>query len=242
MVPVGEDRRKSAGNQDEHAEEALDQSAHRAAVERYVTQARLGPYLAEVGDNYSRAEELYVWNLRVSGAFHEVLGVFEMVLRNALCEELRRWHGNRQGTWLDDPTATFDDRRIEQIARARRTLAQRGKPTTEGRVVAELSLGFWRFLLSKRYQNTLWTPHLREAFPGMRPQKREVVYKHVEKLLTLRNRIAHHEPIHRLPLADLHDRMLLVITWIDPSISGWLSDLSRVPSLLASRPDSRSED
>ncbi len=78
--------------------------------------------------------------------------------------------------------------------------------------------------------------------PGMRPQKREVVYKHVEKLLTLRNRIAHHEPIHRLPLADLHDRMLLVITWIDPSISGWLSDLSRVPSLLASRPDSRSED
>ena len=42
----------------------------------------------------------------------------------------------------------------------------------------ELSFGFWRFLLSKRYQNTLWAPHLRKAFPGMRTQSREVVYKH----------------------------------------------------------------
>lgn len=213
----------------------MDQPAHRPAVERYVTQARLGLYLADVGDYYSRAEELYVWNLRAGGAFHEVLGVFAVVLRNALCEELRRWHGKRPGTWLDDPTATLDDRRIEQIEEARRILVQRGKPTTEGRVVAELSLGCWRFLLSKRYQNTLWTPHLRKAFPGMRPQKREVVYGHVEALLTLRNRIAHHEPIHRFPLADLHDRMLLVITWIDPNISGWLSGLSRVPSLLVER-------
>lgn len=73
----------------------------------------------------------------------------------------------------------------------------------------------------------------------MRPQKREVVYGHVEALLTLRNRIAHHEPIHRFPLIDLHDQMLLVITWIDPSISGWLSGLSRVPSLLAERPHPR---
>ncbi|TSE01057.1 hypothetical protein FOS14_04685 [Skermania sp. ID1734] len=66
------------------------------------------------------------------------------------------------------------------------------------------------------------------AFPGMTPQKREVVYGHVEALLTLRNRIAHHEPIHCFPLADLHGRMLLVVAWIDPGMSGWLSGLSRV--------------
>ena len=240
MMPDENNRRNIAGGgADEQVEDAVTDPAHRASVERYVTQARLGPYLTEVGDDYLRAEELYIWNLRVSGAFHEVLGVFEVVLRNALCEELRRWHGKRSGTWLDDPTATFDDRRIEQIEEARVILVQRGKPTTEGRVVAELSLGFWRFLLSKRYQNTLWTPHLRKAFPGMKPQKREVVYGHVEALLTLRNRIAHHEPIHRFPLADLHGRMLLVVAWIDPGMSGWLSGLSRVPSLLAERPHAR---
>ena len=221
-------------------EEALNHPAHRASVERYVTQARLGPYLAETGNDYALAEELYVWNLRVSGAFHEVLGVFEVVLRNALCEQLRHWHGKRTGTWLDDPTSTFDARRIEQIKAACQALSQKGKPLTEGHIVAELSFGFWRFLLSKRYQNTLWAPHLRKAFPGMRTQRREVVYKHVEALLTLRNRIAHHEPIHRSPLADLHDAMLLVTSWIDPGMSNWLTDLSRVPSVLAAKPQSGS--
>lgn len=209
---------------------------HRASVERYVTQARLGPYLAEVGGDYVRAEELYVWNLRVSGAFHEVLGVFEVVLRNALCEELRRWHGKRPGTWLDDPMTVFDDRRIAQIDEARGILTRANKPVTEGRVVAELSLGFWRFLLSKRYQNSLWTPHLRKAFPGMRPQRRDVVYGHVEALVKLRNRIAHHEPIHRLALSDLHGQMLLLVSWIDPAMAQWHLGLSRVPSLLAARP------
>lgn len=224
-------------------EEALNHPAHRASVERYVTQARLGPYLAETGNDYALAEELYVWNLRVSGAFHEVLGVFEVALRNALCEQLRHWHGKRTGTWLDDPTSTFDARRIEQIKAACRALSQKGKPLTEGHIVAELSFGFWRFLLSKRYQNTLWAPHLRKAFPGMRTQRREVVYKHVEALLTLRNRIAHHEPIHRFPLADLadlHAAMLLVTSWIDPGMSNWLANLSRVPSVLAAKPNSGS--
>ena len=115
----------------------MNHPAHRASVERYVTQARLGPYLAETGNDYALAEELYVWNLRVSGAFHEVLGVFEVALRNALCEQLRHWHGKRTGTWLDDPTSTFDARRIEQIKAACRALSQKGKPLTEGHIVAE---------------------------------------------------------------------------------------------------------
>ena len=235
-MPDEQGRRNLAGDGDEHLEEALNHPAHRASVERYVTQARLGPYLAETGNDYALAEELYVWNLRVSGAFHEVLGVFEVVLRNALCEQLRHWHGKRTGTWLDDPTSTFDARRIEQIKAACQALSQKGKPLTEGHIVAELSFGFWRFLLSKRYQNTLWAPHLRKAFPGMKPQRREVVYKHAEELLTLRNRIAHHEPIHRFPLADLHAAMLLVTSWIDPGMSNWLANLSRVPSVLTGKP------
>ena len=70
----------------------------------------------------------------------------------------------------------------------------------------------------------------------MKPQRREVVYKHAEELLTLRNRIAHHEPIHRFPLADLHAAMLLVTSWIDPGMSNWLANLSRVPSVLTGKP------
>ncbi|SEW40813.1 hypothetical protein SAMN05421595_2841 [Austwickia chelonae] len=149
---------------------------------------------------------------------------------------LRRSGAAQEGI-RGDLTKTFDHRRIEQIKDARQILSRRQLPTNEGRVVAELSLGFWRFLLAKRYQNTLWAPHLRHAFPGMKPQRRGDVYCHVDVLHTLRNRIAHHEPIHHFPLDDRHDRMLLVIEWIDPAMSDWLSGLSRVPELLKQRPN-----
>ncbi|WP_440311559.1 hypothetical protein [Leucobacter chromiireducens] len=36
-------------------------------------------------------------------------------------------------------------------------------------MIAELNLGFWRFLLAKRYEETLWTGTLRHAFPHLLP-------------------------------------------------------------------------
>jgi hypothetical protein len=60
MMPDEECRRNIAGGDDEQVEDAVTDPAHRASVERYVTQARLGPYLTEVGGDYVRAEELYV--------------------------------------------------------------------------------------------------------------------------------------------------------------------------------------
>jgi len=36
---------------------------------------------------------------------------------------------------------------------------------TPGRVVAELSFGFWIGLVGKQYDHTLWVPHLHRAFP-----------------------------------------------------------------------------
>ena len=215
----------------------VTEATHRASVERFVTHERLGPYLLDTGGDYTRAEALYVWNLRVSGAFHEVLGIFEVALRNALCEQLRAWHGKRPGTWLDDPTAGLDDRRVEDITVASQRLADRNKPNTEGRVVAELTFGFWRYLLAKRYHNSLWIPHLRLAFPGMKPQRRDVVYEIVEALHTLRNRVAHHEPIHRYPLSKLHDLMLRATSWVDPPMATWLAHLRRVPDILRDHPE-----
>ena len=129
MVP----HRKYTGQQ---KATGCDSGRHEASVQRFVTAERLGPYLAECGNDFRCAEALYVWNVRVSGAFYESLGIFEIVLRNALCEQLRAWHGKRGGSWLDDPRGVFEDNRIKQIDEAKRILAVRGKPTTEGRIMA----------------------------------------------------------------------------------------------------------
>lgn len=207
-------------------------------LEHRLSPERLAPYRRAVGGDLEPAVELYTWNAEVAAAFFEVLGHLEVVLRNALHEELSSWHASnrRRGLWFDDPARLLDERRRADIDTARARLLRDGKTETPGKVVAELSFGFWRFLLDRRYQNTLWAQALRHAFPFLVPQRRQSVYQPVERLTRLRNRIAHHEPIHHLKLAEHHDDVLRLAGFIDPALEAWLSRVSRVPAMLAGRP------
>jgi hypothetical protein len=126
---------------------------------------------------------------------------------------------------------------VDQIVRARAQATRNGKnPEIHGKVVAELTFGVWRYMLAATYQTTLWAPALRRAFPHLGSQKREAVYTPVDHLNALRNRIAHHEPIHRQNLEARHKELLRVARWIDPAAAAWIEQTSRVPQVLAARP------
>lgn len=103
-------------------------------------------------------------------------------------------------------------------------------------MVAELNSGFWRFLLDRHYQNVLWAPALRHAFPNLVPANRRTVYGPLCRLNELRNRAAHHEPIYRLDLATHGAELLTLARLIDEEVATWISDTSRVPALLDARP------
>lgn len=207
-------------------------------VEQRLSVERLGAYRVVVGGDLDRAVTLYEWNTALAGAFFEVLGHVEIVLRNALHEQLTAWHtaAGRAGFWYDDPAAVLDQRRHEEIALARARISRTGKRETPGRVVAELNFGFWRFLLDRHYQNVLWAPALRRAFPNLAPANRRTVYGPLVQLNEFRNRIAHHEPIHRLNLSQHHQHLLDLTNMIGHDVAEWISALSRVPPLLATRP------
>lgn len=72
-----------------------------------------------------------------------------------------------------------------------------------GKVIAELPVGFWRFLVESRYFTTLWIPANHAAFPGgpadARDRQRAVAGR-LQQLTFVRNRAAHHEPIHKRDL------------------------------------------
>ncbi|WP_322747278.1 MULTISPECIES: hypothetical protein [unclassified Frankia] len=176
--------------------------------------------------------------MEISAAFHESLGLLEVVLRNALHDQLTVWHGQtgRRDHWYDDPVGILEAHRRHDIAATRVRLQREGKAVAPGRIIAELSFGFWRYLLTRRYEATLWTPALRHAFPGLRPTRRASVYAPTNDLVRLRNRIAHHEPIHNRPLATLQDDIFLVAGYIDPAVEAWIRGLSRVGNLLEQRP------
>lgn len=172
------------------------------------------------------------------GGPFERLAHFEVILRNALHEQLSLWHAamRRPAEWYDDPAHLLDTQAHDDIRKALGTLAKNNQVVVPGKVVAELNFGFWRFLLDRRYQATLWGPCLRHAFPHQQPRRRADVYAPVASANWLRNRIAHHEPIHGLTLERRHQDLLRVSAYIDPGLAAWLSGLSRVPMLLASRP------
>ncbi|MEU2577530.1 hypothetical protein ACIP3B_33435 [Streptomyces anulatus] len=116
---------------------------------------------------------------------------------------------------MDDRNGILEARTREDIATAR---ARTRKPSpTEGHAVAELTFGFWRYLLARRYQENLWRLAVRHAFPHLQPQTRSVVEKPLISLHKLRNRIAHLEPVHRRDLLADRQDILTVLGYICPT-------------------------
>lgn len=213
------------------------------SLDALLTLERLAPYRAATGGDIERALDLYEWNSRISTAVFEDLGHLEVALRNACNRQLDAWT-RQQGAgplWYLHPA--FNRASQDDIAKARQRATRGGRTELPGRVVAELMFGFWRFLHARGYEATLWTPCLRLAYPHLQPRRRQSVYSRLDHLNTLRNRVAHHEPIHRaqiggtgLDLAGLHSELLELLGWIDPYIEEWVRGRSRVPSLLRGRP------
>lgn len=195
-------------------------------VRQWLSSPRLGPYVRVGGQD--GALELYAWNCRASTALFELIGWFEVAWRNnidrAIC--VRR-PGQRH--WLFDPTFPLRTQTWEKVSAAKRTIAHRTPHPTSGQVIAELTLGFWRFTTSG-YRQTVWMTYLSHAFPHAprRPQA-AVMDRQLDRIIKLRNRIAHHEPIGRL--ADVRgtvDDVFAIGHWINPEMAAWWRERTAV--------------
>lgn len=75
------------------------------------------------------------------------------------------------------------------------------------------------------------------AFPNLQPQSRAVVYRSLDELHTVRNRIAHHEPVHGRDLTADTLTIYRLLDWIDADVRAWAVSLSRLQPLIAARPN-----
>ncbi len=215
----------------------------RTALETSIGADRLAGYVAAAGGDAVAALDLYLWNTSVSAACFEDLSLLEVALRNACHEQLRAWHvAQGQATPWYFMTG-LEPRHMADIAQARQRVQQGRNEESEGRVVSELTLGFWRLLHAKVYEHTLWKDVLRFAYSYQPVSDRGQVYNRLDHINTLRNRIAHHEPVHRpsigrtgLDLPAIYTELLDIVEWIDRDLHAWLTTESRVPGLLAGKP------
>lgn len=181
---------------------------------------------------------MYDWNVEASAAVLAVVARVEVVLRNALDRQMQVWAAGRGfAEWVHDPP--LDDRGRQDVAEAIRRASAGGRVPTHGHIVAELSFGFWRFLTSQRYLTALWIPHLGAAFPhanGHMRQRRTAVEHDARGIHFLRNRAAHHEPIHQRDLHRDLERMLHLLGAIDGNAQRWVRLRERITEIAGQRP------
>jgi hypothetical protein len=219
-------------------------------IERWLSAPRFAVYVADAAGDRGLALARYQWNAEVAAAFHHDLGHLEVGLRNAYDRALS--HRDRPGDqhWVYDPSRHFPVQRrkgrggttYDANATTRRKVAEAisaasdaaGAPhPAPGKVIAELNLGFWRYLTVKRLDQ-LWRTHLYRAFP--RGTRRGDIGDLVDGLHGLRNRVAHHEPLLRLWLADRHADILVLAGLLSAQLRDHVAAHTSVPDLLANRP------
>lgn len=208
-------------------------------IGRLITAERLRSY-AERTESPTGALRLYEWNMRAAASVMELTGVIEVIARNALDRELRAWTAARTGaSWFD--VAPLDGRGRTDLAKARARASRDGRRgEVHGRVIAELTFGFWRYLVESRYHTSLWVPDLHRAFPhgpdNLRVRRSEVT-RRLQQLHFVRNRAAHHEPIHARNLQRDHDYALELLGWISPHAAVWAAETTSLRAVLRARPD-----
>ena len=216
------------------------------ALEAALSSERMATYLTAANGDREKALRFYTWNTAVSAAFYGPLQGLEVALRNAMHRELTSTYGLN---WYDNPHCSLDVGACERVASVKRDLARDAHPVGPPDIVAALAFGFWVSLLGRggrlsgpnpsraNYDMTLWRPALFRAFPNVR-KSRTAVHLPLDYLRTLRNRIAHHEPIFTRHLAADYASILEVTGWVCPNTRDWIDHHSRVPEILALPQDS----
>lgn len=210
-----------------------------AAIVDLLTGERLRSYFAATNGDVDDVMRLYEWNIEAAAAVISLISMTEVIVRNALDAALVSWSQRRNPgiSWFD--SAPLDPRGRADVIHARERAIRRRPHEVHGKVIAELPFGFWRFLTASRYLTTLWIPALAAAFPHGHHdlgQRRRLVEQRMQRLSFVRNRAAHHEPIHQRDLRRDVDDAITLTGWVSPDAAGWLRAHERVTAVYLNKP------
>jgi hypothetical protein len=154
---------------------------------------RIRKYRVACNNDKTKALILYRYNIKLCQKFYGVLGVFEVILRNAINEHYKTYLSDSD--WLITQAQNgFLVNYQDSIFKEKDKLVN-NKKYTHDKLVASLSLGVWTFLFSRNcYKSSGKT--LLQIFPKKaHGLNQKDIYSDLDKIRIFRNRIAHHEPL-----------------------------------------------
>ena len=171
--------------------------------EAAISPERMARYLLACNGDSRKAMTLYRYNLRVSQEMFTIVSCFEVSLRNKIDYHLKPNFGN---DWLRDSvihngifTLPILQKTRDIIYYAFRKL-DRVNIYSHSKLIAEMEFGIWKYMFSPvQYRQT--GRDLLRIFP-FKPRSsaqfqynQTFIFNELDKINSLRNRIAHHEPI-----------------------------------------------
>lgn len=168
-----------------------------------VSSERMRRYLDACAGDCEKTLELYQANVRVSLEMFAIVGAFEVALRNAIDKVMTLNYGEN---WLRDailPGGFFDVpqcRDHAQIIRFAYNKLMSKNIYTHSHLLAKMEFGIWKYMFSSPQYRAAGRILLR-VFPNKPTSTRLVqynnatVFNELDHVNSLRNRIAHHEPI-----------------------------------------------
>lgn len=199
-------------------------------IGKAISEARFASYLVDCGGDVAAALRLYMWNIDISVAFYPLLHFVEITLRNALHRELGAQFG-RADWWSAAPLNEHGQRLVKQ---AQEKVRAPRSPQNADDLVTKLTFGFWVSLVSQTYDRTLWVPALYRAFPQYRG-RRDTLHGELKEVLWLRNRVMHHEPIHRRDLKADHATIYRLFDHMSSGLAEAVQPVDQVPHMLRLR-------
>lgn len=201
-----------------------------------ISHDRFGRYLNAAAHDLDFALSLYLWNAELGASFFTPLQAVEVALRNSISRAFTDVYG--ENWWENqDFLSVVGNRGQAGIDEAKARLSQNGKPHETGRVIAELTFGFWQNALAGRFNPAVWSSVLHDTFPALPPgMRRADLYERVRDMARLRNRIFHHEPLFNIDTSLKYHHCTELLGWVAPEKLIWLRPSFQVPVVLRRRP------
>lgn len=213
--------------------------------EKIMSSQRMERYLTVCGGDTRKAMTLYRYNLQISQEMFTIVSCFEVALRNAIDSRLTENLGEE---WLKDSitangvfTQPILRKTHDIIAFAHRKL-QQTQSYSHPKLLAEMEFGIWKYMFSP-IQYRVTGRNLLSIFPNKPRSSREMqynqtyIFNELDKVNSLRNRIAHHETIcfatntatiDTSYVINIYSKIKTLFSWMDIDSNSLLYGLDHI--------------
>lgn len=225
--------------------------------ELYISTHRINRYFVATGKNKVKTIKLYKANLKIAQAFHPILGVLEVTLRNCINTILIShfadfdWIINQKRGFMVDSSLTHIDRRTGRkvtnnflkfsVEKSENRFNRLRIPITSGKIIADQTLGFWTDLFEVHHYRLLLGRPIQIFNNIPSGHGRKDVCDRLNKIRQFRNRINHNEPIcfngsliDFKYVEEVYEAIIEILKWIDPDLIIWIKNIDSVKTKIIS--------